>query len=147
MPFGILKKFTDQSANKYNGKTDFLEAVSAGCALIAAADGDIEKSERNEATKLITKNKTLSAAFSSGQIKKALDHAFDLADSRSGKLSLKREIREVLDHHADWAEDIMVKCVEIAYADGEVEKAEEKVLNELSELLGVDYKQFLDETA
>lgn len=150
-----MLKFMQNLAGNLNAKyggmdtkdqQQFLEAVAAGIALISAADGEVEKAERNKAQKLLAKNSVTGSVFSESQRKKALDHAFELVESgRSGKVALEREIREVLDYHADWAEDIMVVVLDVAESDGEIEKAEVKVLNKISEVLSVDWKQFADE--
>ena len=58
MVFGLLKKVAGSAAREvkadYSGNKDFLEGVVAAVALVAAADGDIEESEKRKAISIIT---------------------------------------------------------------------------------------------
>jgi tellurite resistance protein len=62
--FGMLKRAaraaTTEVKADYAENKDFLEAVCAGVALVAAADGEIEDSERAKAMKVVSGHTALS---------------------------------------------------------------------------------------
>jgi len=60
-------------ASKFSGRTDYLEAVCAAAALIAAADGEIEDSEIKATTKAVGANKTLRDGFDQSVIEQTID--------------------------------------------------------------------------
>lgn len=92
---GQLKTRTDQLRNK-----DFASASMAMCALIAAADGSIEASERQKTAALISNNDVL-AIFPAEELR--LDErggnarlcAIALLEGSGGELNVRREVRYI----------------------------------------------------
>jgi tellurite resistance protein TerB len=59
---GLLKKLGGDAVKKYSGNKDFLEAVCASAALVAAADGSVSDDEILAAVEAARNNPTLTAA-------------------------------------------------------------------------------------
>ena len=55
----LFGKKAEAAVQKFSGRTDFLEAVCAAAALVAAADGEIEDSEVKATVKAVKANKAL----------------------------------------------------------------------------------------
>lgn len=134
------------------GNKDFLEGVCAGIALVSAADGDIEESEKTKALQVVKNHAKLGALYKQpGQIEEVMTRMLGLATTKSGRLQLHREIEEVKTKIGDrqMLEDIIAVMVDIAEADGEIEPAELKVIHSVATKLGIDdfAKQMLDDAA
>jgi len=110
--------------------------------LIAAADGVVEKAERDKIDRLITTNPQL-AAFSAAGIRKIIKGYEDQldADFDTGKRRLLQDVEKVADNDND-AEEVFLNVLAVAKSDGEVEPDELKVIQELATILGQDLKQF-----
>lgn len=146
--FGLGKKILGGAAREvkadYSGNKDFLEGVCAASALIAAADGDIEESERRKVVSLITNHSTLSKIYNSKQVEDTAELMFKRAKDSSGRQQLARELDDVKSK-ADgrqMAEDIYLIAKDIAESDGEVEPQEAVVLKKIADRLGVDASNF-----
>ena len=134
----LFGKKAEAVVQKYSGRTDFLEAVCAGAALIAAADGEIEDSEVDAAVKAVKANKALAQGFDQQTIDRTINLMLDRAGGgRVGRSGLRKEIMEVA-KDADMAEAVILTMMDVAEADGEVEPAEQKVLESLAKDLGID---------
>lgn len=146
--FGALKKAFAAGATEvkaeYGQNKDFLEAVCAGVALVAAADGDIEDSERTKATRIITNHATLGKLYKQNDIEQCAEAMFRRAKDASGRAQLARELDDIKgrENGSQMAEDVYLVAVDIAAADGEVEPEEEAVLKKLANRLGVDPSRF-----
>lgn len=146
--FGVLKKAlgagTREVAAAYGENKDFLEAVCAGVALVAAADGDIEESERHKAIKIVSNHAALSKLYKQSDIEQTLETMFRRAKEASGRQQLARELDDIKGrpNGAQMAEDVYLVAVDIANADGEVEPQEQDVLKKLAGRLGVDPSRF-----
>lgn len=140
--FKKLKRDAGAAVNKFSGRLDFLQAVCAASALIAAADGDIEDAEVRATTKTISSNPGLSSAFQLREIENTADQMLKRAQAgRSGKLGLWKEIEDV-SSDPEMAETIFVTALDIAESDGEIEPAEQNVLDKLAQVLSVDPRKF-----
>ncbi|ARV77549.1 putative tellurite-resistance protein [Sinorhizobium phage phiM5] len=143
--FGFGKKTQRKASaaiNKFSGRLDFLQAVAAASALIAAADGDIEDAEVRATTKTIASNPGLASAFQLREIEQVSDQMLKRAQAgRSGKLGLWKEVEDVASD-PEMAEVIYVTALDIAESDGEIEPAEQSVLDKLAQVLGVDPRKF-----
>lgn len=146
--FGAFKKAlkgaTKEVKAEYGKNKDFLEAVCAAVALVAAADGEIEDTEKNEAIQIISGHATLGKLYSQEEIRSTAATMFSRAGSNSGKQQLSRELSDVRGKEggAQMAEDVYLVAVDIAAADGEQEEAETAVLNKIAKFLNVDPKNF-----
>lgn len=141
--FGMFKKKANQARveMKKVENRDLMQAIVGGCLLVAAADGEIEKSEAEKLEKLIRSNKSLDhfgAEISDtiGRFTEQLEASF-----RVGRMNILREIRDVKGNPAE-AEEAFVNMLTIAEADGEIEPAEMKVLAEVGRELGLRLSDF-----
>ncbi|OYX08924.1 MAG: hypothetical protein B7Z15_14695 [Rhizobiales bacterium 32-66-8] len=146
--FGVLKKALGGASREvsaaYGENKDFLEAACAAVALVAAADGDIEDSERQKATRLLSNHGELSKLYKQTDIEQTLATMFARAKDASGRQQLARELDDIKGRPsgAKMAEDVYLIGLDIAHADGEVEPQEQDVLNRLAARLGVDPARF-----
>jgi len=121
---------------------DFSEAVTATCALIAAADGNISAEERQKTAGFIASNPALShfdvvqlqERFSYYCTKLSGDFDFGKIEALQviGKLKRKEELARTL---------IQLGIV-IGAADGDFDDDEKKVVREICHAVGVDPVQF-----
>ena len=124
--------------SKYSGRTDFLEAVCAGAALVAAADGSIDDSEVEATMKAVKANKALAEGFDAREIEKTINSMLDRAGGgRVGRAGLRTEIREIGKDH-DMAEAVILTMLDVAEADGEIDAKEQAVMESIAKELGVD---------
>lgn len=122
---------------------DLMEAVIAGAVLVAAADGELEVSELDKIDKLLKTNKQM-AHFGS-EITRVLGEfkeQFTDGGFRVIKMNALRELEDVK-HNPKDAETVMVTMLTVAEADGEIEEAEMKILEQVATLLGVRLKDML----
>lgn len=154
--FDRLKKAgsaaTESVRADLEGNKDFLEGICAGCALVAAADGDIEEAEKKKALEVVKGHAKLGALYKApGQIEECMTRMLNLASTRSGRLQLNREIEECKTKINDRTvlEDIIATMVDIAESDGEIEPQELKVIHSVASKLGLDdfAKEVLGEAA
>lgn len=139
---GKLKSRFQGSVAKLSGRKDYLEAVCAGAALIAIADGELEDSEVAATITVILANPTLSGAFSSQEIETTADTMFKRAKSGvSGRMGLYKEVDDIA-AEPEMAEAVYATALDIANADGEVEPAEKVVLDKLAKRLKIDPSKF-----
>lgn len=146
--FGSLKKAFGAGAKEikaeYSENKDFLEAVLAASALVAAADGDIEEQERRKVISVVSNHATLSKLYASNVIESTADTMFKRAKDASGRNQLARELDDVKNRTGgqQMAEDAYLIALDIAGADGELEPAEVEVLKKIAARLNVDTSKF-----
>ena len=146
--FGGLKRALGGAAREvkkeYGESKDFLEAVCAGAALTAYADGTIDESEKRKVTNLIQNHSTLSQLYNTKQIDEVAEEMFRRAKDSSGRQQLVRELEDIKGrpNAAQMAEDVYLICVDVASADGNVDEKEEATLAKLANRLGVDPSKF-----
>lgn len=134
---GSLKEKVMGAIKKFSGRQDFLEAVCAASALVAAADGNISADEIKASIKAVQANAALSASFKSGAIEKCMDVMLKRAESgRVGRLGLFKEIDEV-SADSEMSNVVYLAALDIAEADGKIEASEQKVLTEIAKHLNV----------
>lgn len=144
--FGFLKEKLSGGASRLSGKTDLLEATCAACALIAAADGDIEDEEVMATIEQLTSHPTLSAAFQQSQIEQIANAMFKRAKGGlTGRVGLMKEIEQAKGKStSDDLELILAIAIDISRADGEIEPAELKVLEKIAATLRLDLRSYLN---
>lgn len=146
--FGSLKKAFGAGAKEikaeYSENKDFLEAVLAASALVAAADGDIEETERRKVISVVSNHATLSKLYASNVIEATAETMFKRAKDASGRNQLARELDDVKNRPGgqQMAEDAYLIALDIAGADGELEPAEVEVLKKIAARLNVDTSKF-----
>lgn len=139
----LFGKKADAVVQKFSGRTDFLEAVCAAAALIAAADGEIEDSEVKATVKAVKANKALSAGFDATAVEAAINKMLDRAGGgRVGRMGLWDEIREVA-KDPEMAQAVVLTALDVAEGDGEIEPEEKAVLDRLAKELSVDLNRMM----
>ncbi|HBP64037.1 MAG TPA: tellurium resistance protein TerD [Desulfosporosinus sp.] len=140
-----LKKQTDTARNvvsKYMGK-DLTEALVAGSALVAMADGIIDPSERQ---KLIDYFRT--SQEMKGININEVDSRFNYfvqriqSDQMMGKAEALRAIGKVA-NKPDAARLVIRLCCAIGFADGEFAPVEKKIVEEICREVHLDPKEFI----
>lgn len=146
--FGMMKKILAAGGKEikaeYGQNKDFLEAVCAACALVAAADGDIEESEKRKVVSIVTGHATLGKLYQQNVIEQTAETMFRRAKDVSGRNQLARELDDIKGRPdgATMAEDVYLIALDIANADGEIEPQEDVVLKKIATRLGVDASKF-----
>jgi len=122
---GQLKTKTAQFQNK-----EFANASMAMCALIAAADGTIDPSERQKTAALITSNEALSV-FPSDELSQKFDwYCSKLqSDFEFGKIEATATVAK-LKSKQDQARAVIQIGIVIGGADGDFDKTEQAVVRE-----------------
>jgi tellurite resistance protein len=125
-----------KSAKKVQNQ-DLMEAIVAACMLIAAADGSIDKPERDKTDRLLTSNENLEA-FKAPEIRKVMQKYENIlnADFDVGQMKLMKEINDIADN-AEQAEEVFLNALAIAKADGEIGDKEKVVLIKIARNLGI----------
>lgn len=130
--FGFGKKASD-AVKKFSGKTDFLEAVCAACALVASADGTIDDAEIAACKKAIMASKALSEGFDQRTIEACIEKMLDRAGGgRVGRAGLWKEVDEGVTKDAEQAEAVVLSALDVAEADGNIGDKEKAVLDQLA---------------
>jgi tellurite resistance protein TerB len=139
----LLGNKTKDAVQRFSGNTDFLEALCAGCALTAAAEGGIDDAEYDTVLKVIQSNSAISAGFSARDIESCFSRMAPKTATRMGKSELKREIEEAIKRDQGMAEAIVLACLDVADTGG-ISPAEETVMKQIAELAGVNYAKLKD---
>ncbi len=123
---------------------DFLEAAASGTALVATVDGNADSAERNKAISVITKNKTLGALFGQQQVEAMVNAYIDKASDSAGKNELVNELKDLKNHEkgAEYAKAVYLMAKDVANADGGIGEREQKALDVLAGILGVNPQDF-----
>lgn len=122
--------------------TDFANASMAMCALIAAADGSIDGSERQKTTALILSNETLKI-FQASELKQKFDFYCDKLsqDFDFGKIEAIQAIAK-LKSKQDQGRAVIQIGIIIGGADGNFDKDEKKVVKEACNAVGINAGEF-----
>lgn len=140
--FNKLKNAFAGKVNKYSGKKDFLEAVCAACALVAAADGDLEDAEIAQTIKGIASNPELAGAFPSREIEQTADAMLKRAQGgRVGRNGLFKELEDIASDK-DMSETVLLTALDVADSDGEMEPAEKVILEKIAQTFGLNLASY-----
>lgn len=143
--FGMLKEKLGGAGKRFSGRTDLLEATCAACALVAAADGEIEDSELVATQEALVNHPTLSTAFKQSEIEATASKIFSRAKGAMGRVGLMKEIEQAKSKStADDLELILAVAVDVSRSDGEMEPQEIAVLQKIANTLGLNLRAFLD---
>lgn len=146
--FGMLKKVVGAGAREvkaeYGESKDFLEAVCAAGALVAAADGDIADAEKRKVVTLITGHAALSKLYPPTVIEQTSEAMFKRAKEGSGRQQLARELDDIKNrpNGGQMAEDVYLIAKDVAFADGDIGEKEAEVLKKIAARLQVDESKF-----
>ena len=132
-----LKTKSAQFKNK-----DFSNATMAMCALIAAADGTIDPSERSKVAVLITSNDVLSI-FPASELRERFDHYCDKlnSDYDFGKVEAIQALGK-LKKKEDQARAVVQIGIIIGGADGSFDANERAAVKAACQALGVPPADF-----
>ncbi|MER6999202.1 tellurite resistance TerB family protein [Streptomyces sp. NPDC000410] len=120
----------------------FRDASMAMCALVAAADGTIDESERQRVAHLIATNEVLQN-FPAADLQKRFDDYLNTltADFDFGKVSILQEIAKAKKKPAEARAVIQIGIV-IGGADGDFDKTEQAVVREACYTLDLPPHEF-----
>ncbi|KIZ19512.1 tellurite resistance TerB family protein [Streptomyces natalensis] len=120
----------------------FRDASMAICALVAAADGTIDPSERRRVAQLIATNEVLQN-FAADDLQRRFDGYLDklTADFDFGKVAVLQEIGKVQKKPAEARAVIQIGIV-IGGADGDFDKTEQAVVREACFALDIAPDEF-----
>lgn len=137
--FGLFNKRMKkaQASLKKVENRDLMEAITGGCLLIAAADGEIEQEETSKLDQLLRSNPRLQGF--GNEISQTIQRFKDQLDAgfQVGRLSILREIEDIANDR-EHAEEVLVNMITIAGADGEFEDEEVVVIKEVAGKLGLN---------
>ncbi|MCW1825727.1 tellurite resistance TerB family protein [Enterobacter asburiae] len=142
--FGFSKKARKAVAEvKKFEKRDLAQAVINASWLVAYADGECSNVEKASVDQVLRANPVLGAFTSEIQgISQTIIAQLD-ANYKVGRLAAYREIEDCKGDQRE-AEDVLVTAIAIAEADGEIQEAEKKVLDEIANRLGLRLETYLD---
>ncbi len=121
---------------------DFMEAVAAGCALVASADGNISSEEKQKMIGFININDTLKIFKLSDVIDRFNHYAshFDF-DYNVGKIEAMKQIDKMKNKPTE-ARLLIAVCCSVGSSDGNFDKSEVAIVKEMCQRLSVDHKEF-----
>ncbi|TRV75187.1 TerB family tellurite resistance protein [Streptomyces sp. 130] len=120
----------------------FRDAAMAMCALVAAADGSIDPSERQKVAQLIMSNEVLQN-FPAEDLQRRFEANCDklTADFGFGKVSVLQEVAKAKKKPAEARAVIQIGII-IGGADGDFDKDEQAVVREACFALGLPPHEF-----
>ncbi|UNO41107.1 TerB family tellurite resistance protein [Streptomyces sp. MST-110588] len=120
----------------------FRDASMAMCALVAAADGSVDPSERQRVAQLIATNEVLQN-FPADDLRRRFDAYLDklTADFDFGKVSVMQDIGKVKKKPVEARAVIQIGIV-IGGADGDFDKTEQAVVREVCYALDITPAEF-----
>ncbi|WP_030262450.1 tellurite resistance TerB family protein [Streptomyces violens] len=120
----------------------FRDASMAMCALVAAADGSVDASERRRVAQLIMSNDVLQN-FAADDLQRRFDGYLDklVADFEFGRVSVLQEIGKVKKKPAEARAVIQIGIV-IGGADGDFDKTEQAVVRDVCFALDIPPAEF-----
>ncbi|AKA69638.1 tellurite resistance TerB family protein [Clostridium scatologenes] len=135
------KKNVEGSIMKVTNK-DFMQAILAGCALIAAADGKLELAEKEKMAEFI-KGSTIMSLYSMSEVLDEFNKYAEvvIADYNTGKKECIDTILKIRYAKGE-AKEVVRFCSIIAASDGSVNEKEQAIIKELVETLELEPKEF-----
>jgi tellurite resistance protein TerB len=139
--FNQQKTSVQDSVTRFKNK-DFLEATVAGCALIAAADGNIDAKEKETMAGFIQRNDALKTFDMSETIAVFNKHADNFAfNAAIGKAEALKAVGKVKSNE-EAARTLIRVCCAIGMADGDFDDQEKAVVKEICKELGLNPTDF-----
>ncbi|NIG12985.1 tellurite resistance protein [Pantoea sp. Al-1710] len=143
--FGFLKKRAKRMTTDITkfDKRDLAQAVVNAAWLVAYADGNCDALERAKIDQVLKTNPVLYNFTSElAEISSRIVNLLE-TDFKIGRRAALREIEDVKGDQRE-AEDVLDVAVAIAEADGEIEKSEMKVLEQIALVLGLRLENHLE---
>lgn len=143
-----IKESASQMQNQLEAKKNdlksgaFRDASMAMCALVAAADGSVDPSERQRVAQLISTNDVL-RNFPADDLRRRFEENLDklIADFAFGKVSVLQEVAKAKKKPAEARAVIQIGIV-IGGADGDFDQNEQAVVREACFALGLPPHEF-----
>jgi len=135
-------KQTSMSTMKRFTNKKFLDAVVSGCALVAAADGNIDSSEKQKMVGFIQRNEALKV-FKTNEVIDRFNHfagGFEF-DHMIGKQEAMNAITKIKSNQEESRMCVTVCCA-IGAADGNFDKNEQQVVRDICSALGLSPSEF-----
>jgi tellurite resistance protein TerB len=122
--------------------TEFANATMAMCALVAAADGEIDSSERQKTAAFIMSNETLKV-FNPSELRDKFNFYCDklTEDFDFGKIECIQAITKIKKKEGEARAVIQIGII-IGGADGDFDQDEKKVVKEACNSIGIDPSDF-----
>ena len=146
--FDSIKQMSKDVSNKLSNEVtkfknkDFLNAVIAGCALVATSDGSISPDEKRKMLAFISNSDELKV-FDSGDVIESfnkISSKFDF-DYEIGKAEALKTIAKLKSNPA--AAKLMVRvCCVIGASDGNFDNNEKQTVRTICRELGIDASEF-----
>lgn len=144
---GILDIFKDKFADlstkvkQYKSK-DMMEAVVAGCALVAYADGKVDVAEKAKMLGFIQNSKELSI-FGMSDVVKSFDNymagfGFDLTIGKAQALNAMGKLKS----KPEEARIAVAVAISVGGADGNFDESEKAVVREICAVVGLSPVEF-----
>lgn len=147
MVFGLGKRLlgavTREVQADYTGNKDFLEAVCAASAFVAASEGGVDDQERRAATDNICANKTIGKCYPRGTVEDTFRKMVERTTSRSGRQELLRELDDMANQPQQLRDDVYCIALDVADAGG-ISDAEQSRLETIAQRLRVDADKFAE---
>lgn len=121
---------------------DFMDAVVAGCALVAAADGHIESSEKQKMASYINRSEELKV-FDMNDVINHFNHfvsGFEF-DHGVGKMEALKAIGK-LKNNPEAARILIGVCCAIGAADGDFDEKEKIIVREICQTVNLNPADF-----
>lgn len=140
--FEEQRRKTKDVISKYMGQ-DLLEAVVAGCALVAMADGHVDNLEREKVISYFSSSEEL-RAFDISQVSTRFSHYVQQLerDNMIGRAEALRAVGK-LGQKPEAARLLVRICCAIGYADGEFSDIEKRVVADICQELHLSPSEFI----
>lgn len=143
---GMFKKKANKAVGEVKRfeKRDLMQACVGIALLTGYADGELEASEAEKIQKVLATNEAL-AGFGPELTDTFNRYNALLKDGGliMGRVKILREIEDVKGDRQE-AEDVFVTGITVALADGEMEDAERKVLEDIGNRLGLRLADYFE---
>jgi tellurite resistance protein len=109
---------------------------------MATADGTVDDKEKEASVKIISGAKSLKGLFSADVVERTFSDYCKKAQTGSGKQELVGELQDLARMEQGVRDAVYLVAKDICEADGDVGESEQKRLNVVGKLLGVDPSRF-----
>jgi tellurite resistance protein TerB len=144
----LLKKLTgtakELASTALNASDkDVMEAMMAGAAIVAVADGEISDEEITTVSAMIKGSEQL-AAFGDDASACFTKYCDKLQKTgRLGAVDVMKEITDVEFNSEDHKVRVLLIAIEVADADGNIDESEMKALNKIAKALGLTLNDYI----
>jgi tellurite resistance protein TerB len=137
--FADFKASAAKKISQFKNST-FKDGVLSAAALIVAADGKVEASERAKVVKFVGSSELL-ASFDAGDLGSQFNDALSKAEDEFKRIDLLRAVGKL--KGSDGADTAMRVVLILANADGVFDDSEKRVAREIAAALGLKADDYL----